>query len=210
MLSILQPRRAPSVLCAPWGPWGLFLEAKQSRDEDCQAQVGPKLKTTTSKVRTAKRNRRLQVIEILSILQPRGGPSVLCALWGPSWRYREGKQSRNEDCQAQVGPKIKTTTSKARRTNHHRPFQVIEILSIVQPSRAPSSLCAPWGPLGLFLEAKQFRDEDCLQQVGPKIKIKTTKVRTANHHRPFQVIEILSIILPRRTPSTLSAACGPW
>jgi hypothetical protein len=95
-----------------------------------------------------------------------------------------------------------------RQTNTEGPFQVIEILSTLQPRRASSSLCSPWGPWWLFHEGKQSRNEDCYQQqVGPKIKTTTAKVRTANQHSPFQVIEILSIIQPRRAQSSL---CSPW
>jgi hypothetical protein len=172
-------------------------------------QVGPKFKTTTAKVRPGNQPRPFQVIEILSITQPRRSLSRSCSPWGPWWLFHEAKQSRNEDsCSRQVGPKIKTTTAKVRPENIHRPFQVIEILSITQPRGSLSSLCSPWGAWWLFHEAKQSINEDsCSQQVGPKIKTTTAKVRPENIHRPFQVIEILSIIPPRRIPSSL---CSPW
>jgi hypothetical protein len=46
------------------------------------------------------------------------------------------KQSRNEDCGQQFGPKFKTTTHKVGPANQHRPFQVMEILSLIQPRSA--------------------------------------------------------------------------
>jgi hypothetical protein len=47
-------------------------------------------------------------------------------------------------------------------TNKTRWRNVIEILSIIQPRRAPSSLCAPcWGAWWLFHEGKESGNEDC-------------------------------------------------
>jgi hypothetical protein len=52
-------------------------------------EMSPKSKATTAKVRTENQNRMLQVIEILSIIQPRRAPSSLCARWGPWWLFHK-------------------------------------------------------------------------------------------------------------------------
>jgi hypothetical protein len=58
-------------------------------------------------------------------------------------------------------PKFNTTAPKVRMAKQNRQFEVIEILCIIQPRKAPSRLCSPWGAWWLLHEAQQSRNEDC-------------------------------------------------
>jgi hypothetical protein len=53
------------------------------------------------------------------------------------------------------GQTMMTTTSRIRPETKNKLLQLIEILSIIHPRRAPSSLSAPWRSWWLFHEAKQ-------------------------------------------------------